>query len=200
MAKFAKSSINWVEMEKKVALNQKAQYMAFKAKSDSYLRKVQSFPETPPPIDWELYKKTVPVEGMVDMFRQCYQQLKVPYPQDTQTAQIEEQWKQVKEEIQKYKTERNVEIAAAKKELARIAALPKFDDMTMEMFFELYPDMAQDFVACPTFWPHTPEEQPNFDLARYDKKTPKEDKTPPPMAKPEEPPKGLRGKPGMVVF
>lgn len=49
---------------------------------------------------------------MVDMFRQCYQQLKVPYPQDTQTAQIEEQWKQVKEEIQKYKTERNVEIAA----------------------------------------------------------------------------------------
>lgn len=39
MAKFAKSSINWVEMEKKVALNQKAQYMVFKAKSDSYLRK-----------------------------------------------------------------------------------------------------------------------------------------------------------------
>lgn len=34
--------------------------------------------------------------------------------------------------------------------------------MTMEMFYDLFPKDALDPVNRPTFWPHTPEEQPGY--------------------------------------
>ena len=36
-----------------------------------------------------------------------------------------------------------------------------FEEMTMDDFIDLYPDIAPNFITKPTFWPHTPEEQPN---------------------------------------
>lgn len=50
----------------------------------------------------------------------------------------------------------------ASKELARIKALPKFEDMTMEMYADMFPDQALDPVKKPSYWPHTPEEQVGY--------------------------------------
>lgn len=50
-----------------------------------------------------------------------------------------------------------------KKQLAHIAALIPYDQMTMEDFKDAYPDLALDPINKPTFWPHTPEEQLDYD-------------------------------------
>lgn len=50
----------------------------------------------------------------------------------------------------------------ATKELNRIKALPKFEEMTMEMFAEMFPNDCINPVERPTYWPHTPEEQPGY--------------------------------------
>lgn len=47
----------------------------------------------------------------------------------------------------------------SKKELKRIRSLPKFHEMTMEMYYDMYPNEALDPVNRPTFWPHVPDEQ-----------------------------------------
>lgn len=50
----------------------------------------------------------------------------------------------------------------AQKELDKIKALPKFEDLTLEMYYDMFPQQAFDPVNRPTFWPHTPEEQPGY--------------------------------------
>ncbi|KOB57455.1 H+ transporting ATP synthase subunit d [Operophtera brumata] len=50
----------------------------------------------------------------------------------------------------------------ATKELARVNALPKLEEMTMEMFYDMYPDQALDPVKRPSFWPHTADEQEGY--------------------------------------
>lgn len=44
----------------------------------------------------------------------------------------------------------------------RIKALPKMEDMTLEMYYDMFPQQAFDPVNRPSFWPHTPEEQPGY--------------------------------------
>ncbi|XP_068619371.1 ATP synthase subunit d, mitochondrial-like [Battus philenor] len=163
MAKrFMKPTINWQELEKLVPPEQKTKYMAFKGKSDAYLQRVMVNPAEMPKIDWEAYKKLIPVPGLVDCFKSELEKYCVPYPKDTLTASIDDQWKKLEIDIKQYCQDHDKDIEAANKELKRIRALPKFEDMTMEMFRDIYPDDALDPVNKPSFWPHNPEEQPGY--------------------------------------
>ncbi|XP_047537162.1 ATP synthase subunit d, mitochondrial-like [Vanessa atalanta] len=160
MAKrFTKSAINWVEFEKQVPPEQKTKFLAFKAKADMYLRRVQANPPEPPKINWDEYQKIVPVKGLVDKMKTAYSGFQIPYPTDTLSAKVDEQWKSLEPKIKEYCAEIQKDIEVAQKELNRIKALPKFEDMTMETFYDVYPNEALDPVKRPTFWPHDPEEQ-----------------------------------------
>lgn len=68
-------------------------------------------PEQPPKIDWALYKDKVPVSGMVANFQKQYEALKIPYPEDQQSSQVEAQWQEVKKEIEKFVQSSNEKIA-----------------------------------------------------------------------------------------
>lgn len=50
--------------------------------------------------------------------------------------------------------------------MAHIASLIPYDQMTMEDFKDAYPDLALDPINKPTFWPHTPEDQPDYEEAK----------------------------------
>ncbi|KAJ8723922.1 hypothetical protein PYW07_007902 [Mythimna separata] len=153
------SAINWKALEKRVPPEQRANFFAFKGKSEAYLRRMLSSPPEPPKIDWEQYKKLVPVPGLVEKFQSEYTSFKVPYPADKLTASVDQQWKELQPLIAKFTETNKAHIAAAEKEMARINALPKFEDMTMEMVRDMYPDTALDCVNRPSFWPHTEDEQ-----------------------------------------
>ncbi|XP_026760845.2 ATP synthase subunit d, mitochondrial-like [Galleria mellonella] len=163
MAKrFTKPSINWVEFEKRVPPGQKGKFLAFKTKSDSYLRRVEANPPEPPKINWEEYQKLVPVKGLVDKFKSQYESFKVAVPADTFSQAIDDQWKSLEPQIKAFCAEQQKQIDEANKELIRIKALPKFEEMTLEMYAEIYPDQALDPVNRPTFWPHDPEDQVGY--------------------------------------
>lgn len=42
--------------------------------------------------------------------------------------------------------------------MQKIEALPKYEEMTMEMYFQLHPESAFN-IDKPTFWPHNAEEE-----------------------------------------
>ncbi|KAG6449973.1 hypothetical protein O3G_MSEX006332 [Manduca sexta] len=164
MAKrFTKSAINWTEFQNRVPPEQQSNFMSFKSKYEMYVRRMKDNPAEPPKINWDIYKQLIPVPGLVDKLKSDYEAFKVPFPQDPVTAKIDEQWKTVEAEIKKYCADVQKDIEAAKKELERIKALPKFDEMTMETYYDMYPEYALDFVKKPTFWPHTPEEQEGYE-------------------------------------
>ncbi|XP_056636216.1 ATP synthase subunit d, mitochondrial [Diorhabda carinulata] len=160
--RITKSSINWLALSERVPEHQRAQYLAFKAKSDGYLRRVMSNPEQAPAIDWAFYKSKVPVAGMVDEFQKQYSALSIPYPPDTIKPQLDSLEKEIKSDIEKFKSESNTRIAEYKKQLAHIASLIPYDQMTMEDYRDAYPEDALDPINRPTFWPHTPEEQIDY--------------------------------------
>ncbi|KAK5642098.1 hypothetical protein RI129_008265 [Pyrocoelia pectoralis] len=158
-ARITKSAINWASIAERVPESQKHLYQQFKSKSDSYLRKATSLPENPPAIDWASYKTRVPVKGMVEDFQRQYEALKVPYPPNPKVAELDALEKETKADIEKFKRESTARAEEYKKQLAHIASLIPFDQMTMEDYRDSYPDTAFDPINKPTFWPHDAESQ-----------------------------------------
>ncbi|KAJ8924874.1 hypothetical protein NQ315_001029 [Exocentrus adspersus] len=160
--RIAKSAINWSELNARVPPHQRPQYLAFKSQSDAYLRRVLANPENLPQIDWSYYQQKVPVPGMVEEFKKQYGALSIPFPPDTVSSQIDSLEKEIKNDIQKFKTESNARITEYKKQLAHLAGLIPYDQMTMEDYRDAFPEDALDPINRPTFWPHTPEEQLDY--------------------------------------
>ncbi|XP_046403733.1 ATP synthase subunit d, mitochondrial [Ischnura elegans] len=161
--RITKSSINWQAMLDRVHPEQQSYFVAFKAKADNYLRRVMANPAALPKIDWAHYKKSVPVAGMVDTFQKQYESIQIPYPPDTMTASVEAQEKEVMAEVKKFVAESNTRITEYQKELDHLNSLLPINQMTMEDYKDAYPELALDGEKRPTFWPHTPEEQPGME-------------------------------------
>lgn len=158
----AQSSINWSALAERVPVEQKTQFIAFKSRSDKYLRAVLDNPAESPKIDWAFYKSKVAVAGLVDTFQKNFEALKVPFPADTLTSQVDALRKEYQSDIEQYKNESNLRIAEHQKELERIKSLLPYDQMTLEDFRDAHPDQALDPLNRPTFWPHGPEDQPGY--------------------------------------
>uniref|UniRef100_A0A1L8E025 ATP synthase subunit d, mitochondrial n=1 Tax=Nyssomyia neivai TaxID=330878 RepID=A0A1L8E025_9DIPT len=159
------SSINWASLAERVPPNQKANFVAFKSKSDKYLRSVVANPEQAPKIDWARYKQAIPVAGLVENFQKQYEALNVPYPEDTFSGEVSKQEQDVKKEIQEFVRQSEDRIAEYQKQITHLKSLLPFDQMTMEDFRDSYPDMAIDPLNKPTFWPHNAEEQIGYKKA-----------------------------------
>lgn len=99
-------------------------------------------PEASPKIDWAFYKSRVAVSGLVDTFQKNYESLKISYPADTLTAAVEAQSKQVKAEIEQFKSASQDRVAANKKAIEHLQSLLPFDQMTMEDYRDSYPDVS----------------------------------------------------------
>lgn len=141
--------------------------------------RVFQYPEQSPKINWALYKKTLPKPALVDEFEKQFNALQIPYPPDTLGGQLDTLENEIKSDVAKYKTESNARIDEwviiilyvitskqlifrYKKQLAHLAALISYDQMTMEDVRDALPDIAVDSLNKPTFWPHTPEEQLDY--------------------------------------
>lgn len=64
--------------------------------------RVLANPPEPPKINWEEYQKSVPVQGLVDKLKASYESFKVPFPADSMTAKVDEQWTALQPEIKSF--------------------------------------------------------------------------------------------------
>ncbi|XP_014220521.1 ATP synthase subunit d, mitochondrial-like [Trichogramma pretiosum] len=156
-------AINWAGLIERIPEAEKNSLAAFKAKSDQYFRKVQDFPEQPPKIDWTFYKNRVAVPGLVDKFQKEYESLKIDYPADKYTSQVEAQEKESIAAVHKFIEESNQRIQKYSAEIEKLQGLLKYSEMTMEDFAHAHPDIALDPINRPTIYPHTPDVQPGAD-------------------------------------
>ncbi len=156
-------AINWTALAERISENERSIYAAFKAKSDQYLRRVHENPENPPKIDWAFYKSRIGVPGLVDKFQKEYESLKIEYPADKYSSQIDSQEKEALEAVQKFIQESNKRIEESKQRITKLEGMLKYNQMTMEDFKDAHPDLAYDPLNRPTIFPHTPDCQPDED-------------------------------------
>lgn len=163
MAKrIAQSSVNWSALSERVPVSQKSQFLAFKGRSDKYLRAVLDNPAQSPKIDWSAYKSKIPNAALVDAFQKSYESLKVPYPADNVSAEVDKLRQKVTVKIAEFKKESEVRVAEHKSEIDRIQALLPYGQMTMEDYYEAHPENAIDTINKPTYWPHDEDIQPGY--------------------------------------
>lgn len=160
--RIAQSSVNWSALAERVPPTQKNNFIAFKSRSDKYLRAVHANPEVSPKFDWSFYKSRVATPGLVDTFQKAYESLKIPYPADTLSAEVDKLRTAVKADIDSFKKESEVRIAEAQTEITRISGLLPYREMTLEDFRDAHPDLALDPLNKPTLWPHTEDAQPGY--------------------------------------
>jgi len=160
--RIAAPAINWAKIAERVPEAQMPKFLAFRSKSDSYLRRMMASPENPPKIDWAYYKNNVPIAGMVDNFQKQYEAFKVPFPADNVTSLVEAQEQEVKKEVAAFKQESSQRIDGYKKEIDHLRSLLPYEQMTMEDYHDAHPESALTPLTKPTFWPHTPEEQLDY--------------------------------------
>lgn len=160
--RISQSSINWSALAERVPVEQKTSFLAFKSRSDKYLRAVLANPEQSPKIDWSAYKNKVPIAGLVDSFQKSYESLKVPYPSDTLSSEVEKLRGQLNSEIATFKKDSEARIATHQAEVERIKSLLPYAQMTMEDFRDAHPELALDPINKPTYWPHIPDIQPDY--------------------------------------
>lgn len=160
--RIAQSSVNWSALAERVPPLQKTNFIAFKSRADKYLRAVQANPEQSPKIDWSLYKNRVATPGLVDSFQKAYENLKIPYPADTLSAEVDNLRVQVKSQIENFKKDSESRIAKSQAEINRIKGLLPYAQMTMEDYDAAHPEDALDTLNNPTLWPHDAESQPGY--------------------------------------
>ncbi|THK33048.1 D chain, ATP synthase [Diachasma alloeum] len=151
-------TIDWSAIVARLSETEKPLFAIFKAKSDSFLQRMEEFPEAVPAIDWAYYKKNI-AGSMVDNFQKEYDNLKVPYPVDNYTPIIEQRAEAAAQNVKNFIEEADKRISQSQAEITRIQGLLPFEKMTMEDYVETYPDIAWS-PEKPTIWPHDPEYQP----------------------------------------
>ncbi|XP_025424147.1 ATP synthase subunit d, mitochondrial-like [Sipha flava] len=153
--RFAQSMVNWDAIAERVP---KAFYVAFKSKSDAYIRKMSALPVEPLKIDWALYKSKGAQPGVVENFEKLYETLKIPYPEDKYTGVIDCHEEETVKEIEQFRVEAEEIIKKAEKRLEEIHKLLPFGQMTYEDAAYVVPELTIDMVNKPSFWPHSEED------------------------------------------
>jgi len=160
--RIASSAVNWTALAERVPDNQRQFFIALKAKSDSYLRRVLANPEAPPKIDFSAYKAKIALPGLVESFQKQYDAIKVPYPADKLTPEVDTQEKQAEQEIKAFIAQSQTRIQQHQAEIAKWDDVLPFEEMTLEDLKDMFPERALDPLNNPTFWPHNPEEQLDY--------------------------------------
>ncbi|CAL8092664.1 unnamed protein product [Orchesella dallaii] len=160
--RIASSAINWTALAERVPEGQKPFFLALKAKSDNYLRRVMANPEVAPKLDFAAYKAKIAVPGLVDSFQKQYEAIKVPYPADKLTPDVNAQEKQAEQDIKAFIAESQTRIQKYQAEIAKWDDILPFEDMTLEDLKDMFPERALDPLNNPTFWPHDAEEQLDY--------------------------------------
>ncbi|KAL2724496.1 hypothetical protein V1478_009009 [Vespula squamosa] len=157
MSRSAIKAINWAAIAERVPEEQKQLFIAFKAKSDQYLRRMMANPESSPQLNWDYYRKNVTIPGLVEKFRKEYEALTVPYPADKYTSLIDSEEKQMLVDIEEYRKKSEREIEDINTAISSLKAIMPYAEMTMEEFVEYHPECNCGTVNNPSIWPHTPE-------------------------------------------
>lgn len=151
----ALKSIDWLAFAERVPPNQRTMFNALKTRSDAIAAKLTAFPEAPAAIDWNLYRKTVAVPGMVDEFEKKFKALQIPEPVDTQTKAINAQEAEANKSALAYIEESKARVVQYEKKLDNFNNMIPFDQMTIEDLNEIFPETKLDKVKHP-YWPHKP--------------------------------------------
>ncbi|EUB61581.1 ATP synthase subunit d, mitochondrial [Echinococcus granulosus] len=144
--RIARTAINWAELYQNCPKHQLEQFRDLKTKTDGLVSKISSLPEKLPEVNWEYYRKVVPVPGLVDKFKKEYMALQVVPPTDSKNVEksVDEQATRMSALVKKHVTACESMKADATRMKEALKKLPPFDEMIPEIIVTYFPDTNMD--------------------------------------------------------
>jgi len=137
------SSTNWTALGARMTGGKGREvFAAAKTATEAQMARIASAPAAKKDIDWDLYKRLLPGDPMVEEFQAKYEALEVPYPADSANlsaaadatdAALKVLGKDVAAEVA-------TKCAGSQKDIAFFQGLPTARQMTYEMYLELFPN------------------------------------------------------------
>ncbi|XP_054762926.1 ATP synthase subunit d, mitochondrial-like [Lytechinus pictus] len=151
--RLGKSVVDWAAFVERVPPNQKGQFNSLKGKFDALNARLSQMPEQAAVPKWDAYRKSVPVAGLVDKFEKEFSALKVPYPADTVSDNINTQEKEMDVMAAEFVKASNERIAKYTQEVNKLESMTAFEELTVEEFDEMFPEGKKMKEKYP-WWPH----------------------------------------------
>ncbi|KAL8516089.1 hypothetical protein ACS0TY_014677 [Phlomoides rotata] len=103
------------------------------------------FSQEPEPIDWEYYRKGIG-SRLVDMYKQAYDEIKVPKYVDNVTPQYKPKFENLLVELKEAEEKSLKESERLEKEIVEVQELKKrLSTMTADEYFEKHPELRKKF-------------------------------------------------------
>lgn len=132
---------NWTRLSALVPEEARAEFTAFKAKYESCKASLAAYPEKTEALDWAHYRKNISAKGFVDNFQHKYEAVKVPYPKDTSSAEIDALKKSLEVEVEKVIAEAKENVKKFEKLLEELKAQKPYEEMTIDEYLADKPEL-----------------------------------------------------------
>eukprot|EP00112_Aurelia_sp_Birch-Aquarium-sp1_P009916 Seg2146.1 transcript_id=Seg2146.1/GoldUCD/mRNA.D3Y31 product="ATP synthase subunit d mitochondrial" protein_id=Seg2146.1/GoldUCD/D3Y31 len=136
-----KAVFDWVALSSKVPSVARAEFNGFRTRYENLRSSLASVPEKSPAIDWDFYAKTVSKAGLVESFKKQYEALKVPYPEDKESARIAAHKAEMEAEIKKEIADAHARATSLQEQLNKLKAEKPYEDMTIDEYLADKPEL-----------------------------------------------------------
>ena len=139
----AQKVIDWTRLATAVPAEVRGDFNQFRGKYEILTARVNSLPENPQPIEWELYRNGISKPGFVDEFQKQYEALNIPYPKDTTSGKLADFQKDIDIQAEDAIAQSKIKAAELKKELSDIKSQKPFEDMTIDEYLVDKPELRE---------------------------------------------------------
>ena len=136
--------VDWAKISSTVPKEVRAEFNQFRGTYEKTLARVNAYPETPQPIEWDQYKKNISLPGFVEEFQKQYEALKIPYPADTSGDKLADFQKEIESQAKEAISQSKLKAAELQKELDKIKAEKPFEEMTIDEYLANKPEIREE--------------------------------------------------------
>ncbi|KAL6499811.1 hypothetical protein OROGR_027721 [Orobanche gracilis] len=140
-------TIDWDSMAKLLVSDEaRKEFATLRRAFDEVNTQLQTkFSQEPEPIDWEYYRKGIG-SRLVDMYKQAYDEVKIPQYVDNVTPQYKPKFDSLLIELKEAEEKSWKKSERLEKEIAEVQELKaKFSTMTADEYFEKHPEVKKKF-------------------------------------------------------
>ncbi|KAL6563605.1 hypothetical protein OROGR_002564 [Orobanche gracilis] len=140
-------TIDWDGMAKLLVSDEaRKEFATLRRAFDEVNTQLQTkFSQEPEPIDWEYYRKGIG-SRLVDMYKQAYDEVKIPQYVDNVTPQYKPKFDSLLIELKEAEEKSWKESERLEKEIAEVRELKaKFSTMTADEYFAKHPEVKKKF-------------------------------------------------------
>ena len=143
----ALKAVDWVKLGSTMPKAAVGEFNAFRTRHETIKGSLETLTEKPVPINWSFYQSNIKNAALVEKLQAAYSKVSVPVPQDTESATIAVEEKQIEADIAVAMKAKKEKIATLQEQILAIKAQKPFEELSTDEFIESQPQLKKEIDA-----------------------------------------------------